>query len=207
VDEGRELAEGLIKQLTGGDKVTARLLYKEFFEFTPQFTLWLAANDRPYVRASDSGMWRRILQLPFTHAIPEGERDPTLKHRLKNDPEARSAILTWVVEGCLAWQQDGLQIPDRVRSYTEEYRSEVDPLTEFLDEHCQLNPTARTTRGALYTAYTRWAHGYGTPPITQKAFADALKRLGTTDGGKSAGIRHWQGIELIASDDDNHESF
>ena len=65
-------------------------------------------------------------------------------------------------QGCLAWQQTGLQIPARVRLYTEEYRAEVDPLTEFLDERCHLNPNQRTPRNELYTAYTNWARAYGT---------------------------------------------
>ena len=114
VDQGRTLADGLIKQLTGGDKITARLLYKEYFEFTPHFTLWLAANDRPFVPSTDTGIWRRILQFPFTNAVPESERDPTLEQRFNLDPEIRSAILAWAVKGALDWGDSGHQVPERV---------------------------------------------------------------------------------------------
>jgi putative DNA primase/helicase len=193
VDEGRALAEGLVKQLTGGDRITARLLYKEYFEFTPQFTLWLAANDRPHVRA---GMWRRILQLPFTQAIPEPDRDPTLKARMRNDPEIRSAILAWAVNGALAWQQYGLQVPQRVRAYTDEYRTEVDPLTDFLDEHAILEPNQRVERARLLDLYRTWAQKAGEQPLTAKALANSLKRRGVTDGGKSGNTRYWEGITL-----------
>lgn len=196
VDQGRTLAEGLIKQLTGGDKITARLLYKEYFEFTPQFTLWLAANDRPLVPSTDTGIWRRILQLPFTNAVPEEERDPTLKQRLKDDPEIRSAILAWAVKGALDWQLNGLQVPDRVRAYTEEYRTEVDPLTEFLEEHTILETGQQVERARLLAAYRTWAQRNGEHTLSAKAFASALKRRGITDGGKSGNTRYWTGITL-----------
>lgn len=199
VDEGRALAEGLIKQLTGGDTITARHLYKEYFEFTPRFALWLAANDRPYVRASDTGMWRRMLQVPFTQAIPEEKRDPTLKKQLKNDPEIRSAILAWAVEGVLAWQGDGLQVPERVRAYTEEYRAEVDPLTSFFEEYVVFEEEERVERARLHATYRQWTQRSGEKPLTPKAVANALKRRGVTDGGKSGGSRFWQGIALVES--------
>jgi putative DNA primase/helicase len=76
VDEGKRLAEGLVKQLTGGDTISARFLYKELFEFRPQFKLWLAANARPAVNPNDTGMWRRIIQIRFTSHIAPSERDP-----------------------------------------------------------------------------------------------------------------------------------
>ncbi len=199
VDEGRALAEGLIKQLTGGDTITARHLYKEYFEFTPRFALWLAANDRPYVRASDTGMWRRMLQVPFTQAIPEEKRDLTLKKQLKNDPDIRAAILAWAVEGVLAWQEDGLQVPERVRAYTEEYRAEVDPLTNFFEEYVVFEEEERVERARLHATYRQWTQRSGEKPLTPKAFANALKRRGVTDGGKSGGSRFWQGIALVES--------
>ena len=146
VDDGKALAEGLIKALTGGDTVTARYLYAEAFEFTPRFKLWLAANHRPRVRADDEAMWRRIVQIPFTNTVPEAERDPTLKHRFKTDPEIRAAILAWAVQGCLDWQQHGLDIPARVRDYTAEYRAENDPLAEWIADDCQLGTRALDLR-------------------------------------------------------------
>jgi hypothetical protein len=112
----------------GGDTIAARLMYHEFFEFAPRFKLWLAANHRPALKASDDAMWRRIVQIPFTHTVPEDDRDPTLKDRFRTDPEIRVAVLAWAVRGCLAWQQQGLAIPDRVRHCTSEYRRENDPV-------------------------------------------------------------------------------
>ena len=108
----------------------------------------------------------------------------------------QQAILVWAVQGCLAWQQDGLQIPERVRAYTEEYRQENDPLAEFFDECCLFGPDARVSRARLRTVYGHWAQRRFQKPWSAKAFADELKRRGVTDGGKLNGDRAWQGVRL-----------
>lgn len=128
VDEGRKLAEGLIKILTGGDKIKARFLYHEGFEFVPQFKLWLAANHEPKISDNDDAIWRRIAKVPFTHALPKKDRKPTVKATLRNPAIAGSAILAWAVKGCLKWQKEGLVVPEVVERATENYRLEQDPL-------------------------------------------------------------------------------
>jgi putative DNA primase/helicase len=178
VDEGKELAEGLIKALTGGDTIAARFLYSEAFEFRPQFKLWLAANSRPRVNADDAAMWRRIVQIPFTEVIPPDERAPDLKRRLKHDPGSRGAILAWAVGGCLAWQRDGLAIPERVRDYTEQYRTENDPLAVWLEDCCAIEPDAFTASAALRASYEQWAQDNGEKPIGSKSFSKALVARG-----------------------------
>lgn len=205
VDEGKRLAEGLLKTLTGGDTVSARFLYKEFFEFRPQFKLWLAANARPRVSATDTGIWRRITQMPFTEVIPENERDPNLKHELKTDPEAQSAILNWALEGCRRWQQNGLQVPERVKAYTEEYREENDPLRDFFDERCAFAAEATVTRKDLLQAYEQWAQENGERPVHPKTLASALGARGGTEGPEIRGERSWHGIELSPCEHNGNE--
>ena len=117
VDDGRRLAEGLIKTLSGGDGVTARHLYGREFEFRPAFVLWLCANRRPGATASDDALWRRIVQVPLTSIIPEHERDPTLRHKLRTDESTRG-ILAWIVRGAVEYYQRGLDPPERVINYT-----------------------------------------------------------------------------------------
>lgn len=196
VDDGKALAEGLIKTLTGGDTVTARFLYGEAFEFQPRFKLWLAANSRPRVSASDEAMWRRIVQIPFTNTVPKGERDPTLKHRLKTDPHIRSAILDWAVRGCVEWQERGLDVPDRVREYTAEYRAENDPIAEWITDECELAPEHWTAASDLRGAYERWAEAAGTKPLDGgRPWGNALKASGCVRRKRSAG-HGWQGIAL-----------
>jgi putative DNA primase/helicase len=194
VDRGKELAEGLVKLITGGDKISARFLYQEFFEFVPQFKLWLAANDRPRVSATDEGMWRRILQVPFANRIPPAEQKKDLKALFREDSEVRSAILAWAVEGCLKWQSQGLAVPDRVTAYTEEYRVENDPLHEFFEEVCIFEPVASVTRPQLREAQREWAIANGEQQVAAKMLSKAVQERGAKDGSKSKGKRTWTGV-------------
>lgn len=195
VSDGAALAEGLLKLLTGGDTVAARFLYQETFEFMPRFTLWLAANERPRVRAEDSAMWRRILQVPFTEEIPVEERDERVKIELRTNPEVRAAILAWAVRGCLEWQGEGLGVPDCVREYTDEYRAENDPLRDWLADACLLCADCQTASSALRASYESWCETNGEKPLSTKAYGDGLRgrRLKAT---KRGGRRVWEGIAL-----------
>jgi putative DNA primase/helicase len=194
VEEGKQLAEGIIKALTGGDTITARYLYNEAFEFRPQFKLFLAANARPRVNASDGAMWRRIDQVPFTNThVAGGDLDPNIKARLLSDPGAHSAMLAWAVTGCMDWQKNGLGTPEAVRAYTAEYRAENDPIAGWLAEKCEMGGEAASA--ALNASYGAWAEANRERPISTKAFAAALTARGFTKvKTKSATI--WHGIRL-----------
>lgn len=161
VEEGKRLAEGLIKTLTGGDTISARFLYQESFEFVPQFKLWLAANSAPRLRDDDAAMWRRILRIPLDHTIPEADRDPQVKATLKNPNISGAAILAWIVKGCLDWQEDGLKIPEIVAKSTAAYRQDQNPIGDFLDEDCEFNETMFVPVTELRTAYDDWAKANG----------------------------------------------
>jgi putative DNA primase/helicase len=196
VEDGKRLAEGLIKQLTGGDKIAARFLHKEFFEFQPQFTLWLVANARPRAHAGDDALWRRILQVPFTVVIPPDERDPDLKRALRTDPTEQAAVLAWLVQGCLDWQRNGLQVPDRVRNYTDEYRAENDPLGEWITEECRLADDHWTPARELRDAYELWCQEAGAKPLDAgRTWSAVLKAHGCSRQRRHGG-HGWQGISL-----------
>ncbi len=197
VDEGRALAEGLVKLLTGGDTVTARRLYQEGFEFRPQFKLWLVANNAPRIRDDDAALWRRVLRIPFTVEIPEPERDPTLKTALRDPERAGPAVLAWAVQGCLAWQRDGLRPPAAIRQATAEYRADMDPLQDFLDERCELDGDGWVVTATLREAYERFCEANGDRPLQGKAFAARLLGRGFTRGKHGAdGTRIWSGLWL-----------
>ncbi len=197
VDEGKRLAEGLVKTLTGGDTVTARHLYAEYFEFAPTFKLWLAANARPAVNAADGAMWRRIVQIPFVHQVAEGDRDPELKRRAKSDPQFRSAVLSWAVRGCLDWRSEGsrLQVPETVKSYTDGYREENEPLRDWITDSCELGPGLREATGDLRRSYNAWAESVGEKPVDAKRWAAALEANGCHQG-RTAKRRLWHGIAI-----------
>jgi len=195
VEKGRHLAEGLLKTFTGRDTVTARFLYGEHFEFRPQCKLWLVANDPPGVRHDDSGMWRRILRLPFEHVIPKDRRDPSIKARLTADPREQAAILAWSVEGCLRWQESGLQEPARVMRATEAYKHEQNPLKDFIEERCELGEGCMVAPAALRAVYVRWCEEQGGRPLGPKNYASALRALGC-ESTKLSETRFWMGIGL-----------
>ncbi|PFW66971.1 DNA primase, partial [Bacillus pseudomycoides] len=117
------LDEGLVKQLTGGDKVTARFLYENEFDFMPQFKLWMATNHKPIIRGTDDGIWRRMAIIPFTVQIPKEKVDKRLKHKLRRELKA---ILHWAVEGYIKWRENGLPEPQVIKDQRDEYRTEMD---------------------------------------------------------------------------------
>ena len=191
---GRRLAEATIKQLTGSDTVTARFLQHEFFDFKPEFKLWLAANHRPTIRGTDAAIWRRVRLVPFNVTIPEGERDPNLGDTLRGE---LPGILTWAVEGCYLWRTDGLGQAARVKAATAEYRLDMDKLGGFIEECCEIGSDLWVTAADLYRQYVKWSERTGERPITQTALGLLLKERteGFTPERDRAG-RFWRGIAL-----------
>lgn len=197
VSDGRRLAQGLVKLLTGGDTVAARFLYRESFEFIPQFKLWLAANHTPRVDSGDSAMWRRIARIPFERTIPKHKRDPKVKATLKSDPEARAAILAWAVAGCTAWQCVGLKVPESVEDATEAYRQDQDDLRDFFDECCVIEAGCWTEAARLRKAYAQFCDEMRIKyAIGPKAFAERLRDHGCCQE-KRNDRRGWAGIEMV----------
>jgi len=178
VTDGRKLAEGLLKSLTGGDTITVRDMYAREFEYLPQFTLWLAANDAPAVRADDDALWRRLHRVPFTHEFKNP--DPTIKATLTDPAVAGEAILQWAVQGCLEWQEaGGIEVPEAVRRSTAEYREEVDILGEFLTDKSVGGETYEESSSRLYHAYLEWAREQGIKErhqLSHKAFGNRLTK-------------------------------
>jgi len=186
------LAEQVVKQITGGDTVTARYLYSEHFEFRPQFKLFLATSHRPKVRGSDQAIWRRIILIPFIVAIPEQDQDKDLQRKLR---EEAPGILAWAMAGLASWRESGLQPPVAITRATNEYRSEQDELQHFIDEQCVLDPSARTAASALYSAYASWCQAEGQGPMCKRDFGQALREHGFSPS-RNAGNRQWTGIRM-----------
>lgn len=192
VEDGKRLAEGLINQLTGGDTVTARFLYAESFEFKPAFKLWLVANNRPSISGPEGAIWRRLVQIPFVQEIPEEERDPTIKAKLQSTE--RTAVLAWLVEGCLLWQKEGLKEPEAVKRMTGEYKEESDPLRDFIQERCTLDPQAQAGNAEIWSVYQEWAKEAGERwSLGRKKFSQALMARGL-DQYRVGSERRWIGI-------------
>ena len=172
---GRRLAEVMVKHLTGGDRVAARFMHQDFFEFDPTWTVLLAANHKPVVRGTDHAIWRRIHLVPFTVTIPADEQDHGLGDKLGAE---RAGILAWAVRGCLEWQKEGLGVPACVVAATENYRAEMDVLGDFLEECCDVDPAAEVLASELYAAYRRWAEAAVVDPFNQTVFGRLLNEHG-----------------------------
>lgn len=187
---GKAFAEVFIKRVTGGDKITARFLYKEFFEFDPTFKVFLAANHRPTISGTDYAIWRRIMLIPFSVTI----KKPIKRYIAKLKPEL-PGILNWAIEGCLEWQKKGLNVPEEVKLATQEYQAEMDILGDFVVDLCTIKPSARTTKTELYEAYEKWCNENKEQPVSKKTFGIRLTERGIISK-KSGGTRYWSGIEL-----------
>jgi putative DNA primase/helicase len=196
VQDGSRLAEGLLKLITGGDRVTARFLYGEHFEFVPAFKLWLVANDRPRARDTDEALWRRLLEIPFAERLGESERDPAVKATLCDPAQAGPAVLAWAADGAAAWFASGLGVPDVVRRATEGYRASMDPLADFLADCCELHPDAAVTAKRLREAYETWARENGSRPVSGRTLVQRLEGRGCERLRRHGGERWWIGIRL-----------
>ena len=194
-ESGKEgaLDEATIKEITGGDTISARFLYQEHFDFRPAFKLWLATNHRPSIRGTDDAIWRRIHLIPFARQFSGRNRDPTLPEKLQGE---LSGILTWAVRGCLKWQRIGLGSPSAVEAATLEYRRESDHLGRFMKEKCTDGRGEQASGNDLYQAYVDFCSANGEKPESNNAFAKALAERGISKKrGRKGTVYH--GIGLV----------
>jgi putative DNA primase/helicase len=204
VEGTRRLAEVLVKQLTGGDTVTARFLFQDFFEFKPTLKVFVAVNHKPQIRGTDWAIWRRIRLIPFTVTIPDDKQDKRLPEKLRAE---LPGILAWAVRGCLVWQRKGLGLPEEVKKATAEYREEMDILGGFLAERCRLDGRAVTPATELYKAYVEWCEQGGEEPIKQTTFGTRLTERGIQRRrNTSTGRREYLGIGLVTTTEQSEGS-
>lgn len=198
-EKGRRFAEATMKRLVGGDPIEANLMHKNPITFDPSHTLIMLTNHLPAVSGDDPAVWRRILVVPFDVVIPEEERDGSLPDRLK---KAAPAVLGWVYDGWLDYQEQGLNPPQAVRVRTEEYKASSDVLGRFLEERTVQSPHGNVRARELFNAWTAWCHSTGEQPSTEKAFAESLGNRGYVKKDRSVG-RVYLGLMLAGTDDDD----
>ena len=190
-DVSKGLAEELLKRITGGEPITARFLFREFFTYWPEFKLFLLANHMPQIAARDYATWRRVRLVPFTETIPEAERDKHFREtRLM--PEL-AGILNWALDGLEMTQADGLVAPAEVHAATAAYRDETDELADFFADCVETAPGTDLPKTELYARYQWWMAPEPAP--TRVEFNRLVKERGIQDG-RTRAARVWRGIRL-----------
>jgi len=191
---GRRWDEAKIKALTGGDKITARFMRQDFFDFVPTFKLFICGNHKPRLSSVDEAMRRRLLLVPFTVQIPLAERDPRLPEKLKAE---WPAILRWCIDGCLEWQRVGLAPPPIVRDATEEYFAGQDMLQQWLED-CTTDrgAFAFTLTADLFASWKAWCESSNLKPGNQQRLAEALIARGYPKKRDNTGRRGFSNLTV-----------
>lgn len=187
-DEGARFAEAQLKNITGGDTITCRTLYKKPFEYDPEFKIILLCNHKPQVRGTDDGIWRRIHIVPFGVTIPLEEQDHDLNRKLQVE---LSGILNWAIAGCLEWQQHGLKPPQSVMAAIDEYKSGEDMFATWLNDCCVKGGNYSAKAKELldsFKAYSGWKN------TSHKKFGTMLAKHGYAKSTSNGVV--WNGLEL-----------
>lgn len=192
-----------VKLLTGGDRLTARHMREDYFDFEPTHTLVMLSNYRPRADATDAALWRRVQLVPFSVVIPEERRDRDLASRIGTDEAA--GVLAWIVRGCVEWQRVGLAPPAVVREQTEAYRASEDVISAFLEERCVRLPAASVKAGAFYEAFTGWCKSNGHRAASSRDFATEIMARGFERADVSTG-RVYRGVGLRRDEDESGAS-
>jgi putative DNA primase/helicase len=174
-ERDQRLAEAKIKMMTGGDRISCRFMYADFFEFDPQFKLWLATNNLPAITGADDAIWRRIRVIQFPITIPPEEQDKSLPDQLLAE---LPGILNWALEGLEEWQGQGLAPPAGIIRSTTRYREDNDTVGQWIEAACTLEPGARTSMKDLHADYKTWCENSGLDPLTNACFGKELSRRG-----------------------------
>lgn len=196
-ESNRKLAESVVKNLTGGDKVVARFLNKEFFEFYSTFKIFLATNHKPKISGTDTGIWRRIKYVPFKKVITADECDKKLSKKLVKEYEG---ILAWAVEGFKLWQQEGLGSAREIDEAVQEYRDESDIFKDYLNDNCVTGNGCSTQASELYKDFLKWCKDNGGLRISRNSLIEYLEAKKFSKEMKGSGLNKgsmfWLGIGL-----------
>jgi putative DNA primase/helicase len=200
--EGKRFNEGILKQITGGERIVARRMYENNERFTSNAKLWIMGNHKPKITGTDYAIWRRIHLIPFTITIPPEKRDNNLWLKLEAE---LSGIFNWCLEGVRMWREQGLNPPATVLNATEEYRMENDVVQDFINDHAIVNPEGFVLHSALYSRYSKSAAESNERVLSSKAFAAKLRDKGFIDTRRTGNQLFWQGLELRIREGEQRE--
>lgn len=190
---GKEWDDSVIKDLTGGDRMTARFMRGDYFEFDPQLTLFIAGNNQPSLRKVDEAFRARMVMVPFKVTIPAHLQNKNLEHELKEEwPE----ILRWAIDGAVAWQEKGLCVPVSVQNASNEYMDEEDDIGRFLADETKEDRKGFVSTSDLQTRFDQWSQKNGAQSISGRALHQELKSRGFAPY-RSPQVRGFRGLSLL----------
>lgn len=196
LDKNDKMNEALLKSLTGGDEITAKLMGQNFVAFEPSHSFFLQTNDLPAMDAGAEAAWTRVRVVPFDVSF-KGREDHGLEERLELE---LAGVLAWAVEGLRAYQQTGLDEPEAVRARTDAYRSDNDALSRFIADQCVLNPAASVATSKLTAAYNEWAIANGEQQLSARALGKDIRQMDGIGESRTNSGRGLTGIGLKAND-------
>jgi len=196
--ESHHLDENLMKQITGGNRISVNPKYRTQIEFQPTWKVWLDTNYEPKITGTDQAIWRRPLKIPFSVSIPDAKRDPNLKPYLASDRTEHSGILNWALEGVRMWKAVGLNPSQEIIDATKHYRSEQDLLGQFLSDCCQFHPQYAVSKCVIFDAFCHYCRQNFEVPRSKKAFGSQLLERGIKES-RNAKERYWIGVKLDTS--------
>ena len=194
-DDGGKLAESQVKILTGGDTISAQFKFGNEFSFRPKFKIWMSTNNKPVIRGTDLGIWRRMFMFPFMNTFTEKEKDKDLLDKLKAEG---SKILGWCIKGFQKYQEEGgLLSAETLKKATQEYKEQMDVIAQFINRECEIADGARIDCKELYNAYKDWAMDNVEFCIKESKFMEDLKTKGFLVESASSKKKYYVGISLI----------
>jgi putative DNA primase/helicase len=196
IEDGQRLSIGLIKRMTGGEKLHHEKKFEHGFEFTPTHKLWLSGNHKPIITDTTLSIWRRVKFINFNTTIPENKRIKNLREQLKATEHQR-AILAWLVAGCVEWIKNGLGEPPEITEATHAYRDEMDLLADFVKERCLIQASETITAAELYNQYRTWAENNEPRPLGKNTFNRKLKEKGFSTYRGNGNKLTWKGIRVM----------
>lgn len=177
-----QINEGLIKQITGGEKIVGRFLYGNQFEYYPEYKLWISTNNKPIIKGTDFGIWRRIVIIPFKYVIPEDKVDKDLMEKLRNEIPS---ILNWAIKGFELYEKEGLELPQVIIDEKKTYRSEMDYMANFIEDRIEKKQGYQLQASIVYSEYEKWCKRTNSRVLSAIAFGKEYgkyfdkKRTGT----------------------------
>ncbi|MFO7731858.1 MAG: phage/plasmid primase, P4 family [Spirochaetia bacterium] len=194
LEEGQKLATAVVKQVTGGEKITADRKHEHEISFWPTHKLWFSGNHKPRISDTTESIWRRVKLIPFNYKIPSQSINSDLVQLFVN--EEAPGILAWAVLGCLEWQNVGLITPGIINDATTKYRSDEDKLSDFILECCVIEPIAKCYTSNLYKEYQEWCNTNGEKPFGKQRFNERIQEKGFLKGRGSYNKPEWSGLGI-----------